>query len=164
MDKNTENIILGLHPLEITVLPYLKIYSDFDEIVKVSKLKDIEVMRAIQWLSNKELLKINEETKDVIFLDENGKKYAKEDLPEVRFLNAIEGETDIDSIIKKSKISQNEVSICIGELKKVFAVTITKDAKGRMIFSLTSNGEKLKKQKNHLNEFLKKSFPVDFSY
>lgn len=163
MEKETENIILGLHPLEIAILPHLKVNNDFNEVVLLSKLKDIEVMRAIQWLSNKGIATITEESKDVVVLDENGKKYAKTGLPEVRFLLAIEGETDIDTIIKHSKIEQSEVSICIGELKKVVAITVTKDAKGRMIFSLTSNGERLKKQKNHLNEFLKKKFPLDFS-
>lgn len=162
MDKDIENLILGLHPLEFTVLSHLKLCSLFDDLVLATKLKDIEVMRALQWLSNKGILTIEESSRQVIYLDENGKKYAKSDLPEHRFLLAIEGEMNIDEIIKKAKLDQSEISICIGELKKVCAITITKDVKGRMIFSLTSNGEKFKKQKSHLNEFLKQSFPVYF--
>ena len=48
-----------LHPLERKVLPYLSDECTFDEIVTKSKFKDIEVMRAIQWLENKKVLDLS---------------------------------------------------------------------------------------------------------
>ncbi|MFA6088772.1 MAG: phenylalanine--tRNA ligase subunit alpha [Candidatus Woesearchaeota archaeon] len=166
MDKQIEELVLGLHPLEIALLPHLRLNDDFDSLVSVSKLKDIEVMRAMQWLSNKGVLEIKEDLFETILLDLNGKKYSKSDLPEIRFLHSFhdEKEVDIDTIVKRGKLEQSEVNICIGELKKACAITITKDQKGRMIFSLTSQGERMLKVKNHLNDFLKREFPVKFDH
>ena len=56
-------LILKLHPFERTVLPVLVWEKDFPQIVAKSKLQEIEVMRALQWLENKGLLAISSETK-----------------------------------------------------------------------------------------------------
>ena len=44
-----------------------------------AKLKEIEVMRALQWLENKELLKIHTEKVKMVSLDIDGQRYKKED-------------------------------------------------------------------------------------
>lgn len=157
---NMEEIILGLHPLEIAILPHLKFNDDFDKLVEASKLKDIEVMRALSWLSTKGVLNVDETATEIIELDENGLKYVKDGLPEIRFLNALEGEMDVDTLVKRAKLEMGELNICIGTLKKQVAITVTKDASGKMIFSLTSHGENLKKKDSPLDSFLKKSFPI----
>ena len=98
-----EKLILKLHPFERVVLPVLKEEKDFPQIVKKSKLQEIEVMRALQWLENKELLKINSTTQKVISLDKNGLLYLKEGLPEKSFLNSLSDEfKGLNVITKKS--------------------------------------------------------------
>ena len=79
-------LISKLHPLERKVLPALKSATELAEIVKVSRMQEIEVMRALQWLENKEILKISTVSKKVVLLEKNGQKYQKEGLPEKKFL------------------------------------------------------------------------------
>ena len=69
------DIVKTLHPLERKVLPLLKDNINSVELTIKSKLKDVEVMRALQWLENKKVLKIKLEMKEIIHLGELGKKY-----------------------------------------------------------------------------------------
>ena len=55
----------SLNPFERKVLKVLDNFSSFYDIVKVTELKDVEVMRALQWLQNKNVIKIKEEQKEV---------------------------------------------------------------------------------------------------
>ena len=66
-----EKLILKLHSFERAVLPVLKEETDFQQIVKKSKLQEIEVMRALQWLENRGLyVDINgEETENGITIN-----------------------------------------------------------------------------------------------
>ena len=68
----TDELVNSLHPLERKVLPHLVKNSSFNDLVVASKLKDIEVMRALQWLENKEILKLHEDSKKIVSLDKNG--------------------------------------------------------------------------------------------
>ena len=70
-----DKIVNSLHPLERAVLPFISNAHSFADLVKASKLKDIEVMRALQWLQNKKLIELKEESKEVIELDDNGNRY-----------------------------------------------------------------------------------------
>src|SRR3989344_9184576 len=120
---DTEKLILKLHPFERTVLPVLQEEQNFHKVVKKSKLQEIEVMRALQWLENKELLSISSTIKKVISLDKNGVLYLKEGLPEKSFLNALSDEfKGLNVITKKSKLSREEINACIGLLRKKNAI------------------------------------------
>jgi len=56
-----EKIIESLHPLEIKVFPYINL-KNVNEIIKKTGLQEVEVTRALQWLENKNLLKLKKET------------------------------------------------------------------------------------------------------
>ena len=84
-----EDIIEKLHPLERKVLPLLDRLSSFDDIVVQSKLKDVEVMRALQWLQNKKIINIKEEVKEIVSLSKNGKAYLKKGLPDKTILKPL---------------------------------------------------------------------------
>ena len=148
---DAEDIITSLHPLERKVVPVLKNNKDFDAIVKKSGLKDVEVMRALQWLQNKDIIKIDEESFKVISLDKNGKSYAEKGLPERRFLEALENTASLEEISKKANLEKEEASVCIGLLKKKGAIELGDN----MQISLTDNGKKLK-----TNKFLEEKFIV----
>ena len=77
-----DKTIKTLHPLERKVLPILDKYTSLTDIEKETKLQEVEVMRALQWLQNKEILKIKGESKEVVNLDKNGKIYLRKGLPE----------------------------------------------------------------------------------
>ena len=79
---DSQKILETLSPMERNVLPFLKDGAELKEIVKLAKRKDVEVMRALQWLENKGILNIKSLSKDIINLGENGKIYEKKGLPD----------------------------------------------------------------------------------
>ena len=57
-----EKIIESLHPLERKVLPYIGL-KNINEIIKKTKLQEVEIIRALQWLENKNILKQKKRSK-----------------------------------------------------------------------------------------------------
>ena len=121
-----KKIISTLHPLERKVLPLLDKPRSFDYLVDKSGLQKVEVMRALQWLQNKKLIRINQKLQEQINLDENGKKYREKGLPEKTFLNAVKSKIALGALIRKTNLSKDEIGICLGVLKKNDAIKISK--------------------------------------
>lgn len=162
MDNALKTFIEGLHPLERKVLPHLAKLSAFDDIVEASGLKDVEVMRALQWLSNKHAVTVSEELKEVVELGDNGKDYLKNGLPEKRILESLPEDSFIDTntLFKKAHVKEEETNICIGLLKKNSTVLITKE--GNKLMLKKTPGAKFFLEKIAASEhFLKKHFPID---
>ena len=156
-----KKIVAKLDPLERKVLPVLNKTTDYQEIVKQSKLQDIEVMRALQWLENKTALELKTESKKVVNLDDNGKKYLKEGLPEKRFLKVLSDKfISLSTVEKKSKLSREELNACLGQLKRKVAIEIKKEGK-ELLVKLGSQGPKLLKEDTIEEKFLKKTFPIN---
>src|SRR3989338_779785 len=116
----------SLNPVERKVARALDNFTSFDEIMKSTGLKDIEVMRALQWLANKNVVKIKETPKEVVSLDENGLKYAKYGLPEKIFLEALDKPHSLAELGDKTKLSNEELTISLGVLKSKAAIDIKK--------------------------------------
>ena len=113
-----KNLAEMLHPLERTVLPVLKENIELKEIIAKIKLQDVEVMRALQWLENKGIIKIKSDAKEIINLDSNGISYLKNKLPERRFLEALTKELSLNEIKEKAKLNDEELSISLGIFKR----------------------------------------------
>ncbi|MBW2979970.1 phenylalanine--tRNA ligase subunit alpha [Candidatus Woesearchaeota archaeon] len=155
-----EKLINTLHPLERKVLPVLTKVNRLTEIAKETKLQEVEVMRALQWLQNKGVIKIKEDLKELVNLGANGKRYAKEGLPEKRFLEAVkEKELQITKIKEKAGLAKEEINICLGVLRSKVAINIKKDKE--LIASITEQGKKLLGKQSLEEQFLKKSFPIE---
>ncbi len=153
-------LIETLHPLERKVLPVLSKVKKLNEIISMTGLKEVEVMRALQWMQNKNIIKINEDLKEVVVLDKNGFKYTKEGLPEKRFLKTIkEKPLKADEIKKKGNLDAQEFNVCIGILKSKVAIDIKKDKD--MIISITEQGKRLLEKESLEEQFLKKQFPLE---
>lgn len=155
-----QTIIDKLHPLERKILPLTAKNSSVQGLIDNSGLKEIEVIRALQWLKNKQLIDIKEDSKEHIFLDKNGQVYSKSGLPERKFLESLNREMSIKEIEKASKLSKEEVSVSLGLLKKKNAINISKKGND-IIVSLTDVGRNLLKKESLEELFLKKSFPLD---
>ncbi len=155
------NIIAKLHPLERQVLPFLKETTNVYSLCKKTKLADVEVMRALQWLENKCILTTQTEKKKVIILEKNGVLYKKEGLPEKRFLKVLD-ETfkGLNVIIKKARLSKEEANACIGLLKKKNLIEINQD--NGLSVKITENGKKIAHQEWPEEQFLLHAFPKDF--
>ena len=155
-----ESMIAKLHPLERTVLPVLIKETELSAITKTSKLQEIEVMRALQWLENKKVLKINTEKKKVVTLDKNGVLYQKSGLPERKLLESLTNDfLELSKVAKKTKLSTEEINACIGVLKRKLAIDIKKDKE--LMLKLGPQGAKLIKEGSFEEQFLKKDFPLD---
>src|SRR3989344_6253705 len=138
---DTQKIALSLTLNERKLLKNLKEKKDFHELVSETRLKEIEVLRAIQWLQNKTLVETKEDIKESIALDKNGEIYAKKGLPEKLFLNAIkEKELSLENISKSANLEKDEASACIGILKAKQAINM-KDGK----ISITKEGTNILK-------------------
>ncbi|MBI2135050.1 phenylalanine--tRNA ligase subunit alpha [Candidatus Woesearchaeota archaeon] len=153
-----EKTIATLHPLERKVLPILKTENSFEKISEKAKLQKVEVMRALQWLQNKKLARIDKKLQEQIVLDENGLRYREKGLPERSFLQAIKDKASLDEIKKKANLSNEEMGICLGILKGKAALEIQK-GKGIEI-SITDNGKKLIEKGFIEEKLLKKDFPI----
>ena len=144
----------SLHPLERKVLPYLK-HKNFSDMTKISKLKDVEVIRALQWLENKKAIKINTTKKQVISLGKNGKYYLKHGLPENKFLKSLEkNNLNLDEIKNQTGLSVPEVNVSLGLLRKKTAIVF-----GNKI-SISEHGKKLLSKESPEEKFLK-SLPIE---
>ncbi len=155
------SLISKLHPLERTVLPILKNHTELSAIINASKLQEIEVMRALQWLENKKVLEIKTEKNKIVILDKNGLAYQKQGLPEKKFLQALNDKyQNLSEISNKTKLNNQELNACIGLLKRKVAIDIQKEKE--LQIRLASQGNKLLQEGFLEEKFLAKQFPLDY--
>ncbi|MFH1399297.1 MAG: phenylalanine--tRNA ligase subunit alpha [Candidatus Woesearchaeota archaeon] len=122
---DVENQIKKLHSLERQVLPLISICNSFGELVKISKLQEVEVMRALQWLQNKAIVTMEQSKQSYVHLDVNGEKYASFGLPERQLFSLIEEHSaSLKELEKKAGLSREEFSIALGTLRKKAAISI----------------------------------------
>jgi len=156
-----EDTAASLHPLERKVLPLIASHSDFQELIEASKLKDVEVMRALQWLQNKKLIVMHQTLKELVMLDTNGIKYAKQGLPESKFLASIAGKEPLSQIGKKTGLNEKELQISMGILRGKNAITISKEKE--IMIAVSHEGHALLKKGLDEDSFLRMQFPFSGS-
>ncbi len=153
-----KKLVNTLHPLEREVLPVLDKYGSLQEIINITGLKEVEVMRALQWLQNKKIIKIKEDLREIINLDANGKKYLKEGLPEKKLLESIRRrELSINQVKKDANLTKEELNIGLGVLRDKATIFITKDKKLKIL----EQGKLLLERGLPEERFLKKNFPIE---
>lgn len=155
-----QTIIDKLHPLERKILPLTAKNDSISALTGNSGLKEVEVTRALQWLKNKQLIDIKEDSKELISLDKNGQLYSKSGLPERKFLESLNREMSIKEIEKSSRLNKEEVSVSLGLLKKKNAINISKKGNDVLV-SLTDIGRNTLKKESLEESFLKKIFPIN---
>lgn len=153
MASDDENRILeSLTDYERKILPLLGKPISFEDIVSATELKEIEAMRGIQWLDNKHLVKIEKTVDEEVTLDSNGKRYAKQGLPERKMLEALSrSDLTIKDVMSKTGLDKEELNASIGMLKKKAAITLNKG-----LISITDLGKKLLSKKAPEEIFIEK--------
>ena len=154
---NIKKLAESLNPVERKVIKVLDNFSSFHDIMKVTGLKEVEVARALQWLQNKSLVKTSEGLKEVVSLDENGRKYLKDGLPERKFLESLENPRTIAEISEKTGLISEEIAVSLGVLKSKAAIEIEKGKE--LVVSITDNGKHLLKKGFPEEQFLREDFP-----
>jgi len=154
-----KKLIDKLHPYERTVLQHLATTVSFDDLVKATRLKDVEVMRGLQWLANKKIIILKEELKEVAELDKNGRHYLEKGLPEKKFLQSLIKEPKTLEQLKEV-LNKNELNVALGLLKSKAAIEISKKA-GKTQIKITPAGKTFLQKESLEEQFLKKHFPVE---
>ena len=139
-----------LHPLERRVLPYLNLKS-VSEIMDKCGMDEVEVIRALQWLENKNIVNVNVGIKEIIHLGNHGEEYAKDGLPERRFLETLSDELTLDHVKERANLDSDEFSVSLGLLKKEKVIEFDKGKVRR-----TGRWNEYLKEIKKKEEFLKK--------
>ena len=149
-----------LHPFERKVLPLISGSTRLSEIK--TGLKDVEVMRALEWLENKGLIKTEKTVQKLIILDYNGQMYKKKGLPERRVLSELKDESlSLNAVKKAAQLDSEELNAAIGALRRVHAITINKDKEGILI-QITEQGKALLKKITSEENLIAGNFPQSF--
>ena len=115
---NIEHTLRTLHQYERKLLQYIKQQTSFEEL-KQSGLEDVEIKRALQWLSNKGLVTVDRIVYETIELSEKGVNYKQNGLPQTRFMNCLTNDwKSMSSVSQETGMTQNELFSCIGPLKR----------------------------------------------
>ncbi len=104
------------HPLERAVLPHLQDEGAVEELQDATGLDRVEVVRALQWLSNKDLVSIEDVEEHVV---QQGKNFT-ETLPEHELYDRLRSEERVPI----SSLERPEEKASIGRLKKRGTATV----------------------------------------
>ncbi|MFW6225782.1 MAG: hypothetical protein ACOC3V_02335, partial [bacterium] len=157
MVKNINKLIESLNPHERKIIPLLN-ESNINNICKKSNLDKVSVLRALEYLSNKNIINLSYEEKKIISLGRNGALYKTKGLPERRLLNLLADKKIISlkDAVNQSKLSETEFKVSIGVLKKKALIEL----KNKKIF-LNANIEEISKKM--LEESFIESLPLELS-
>lgn len=149
---DVKKLIETLTPWERKILPLLSRHKTPSDIAKASGLPEIQVMRALQWLQNKGVIKLDMEVRQSVELAKNGYDYLNKGLPEKRLLAALKSRPlMLDELAKKAGLERQELNVSLGLLKKKAAIIFDK---GKL--SITDHGKKLLSKETLEEKFLKK--------
>jgi len=147
---------MELHEYEVRLLPLLLKSQEFTQIVTLAKdvgLEEIQVRRAQQWLSNKDLITVKKETFEAFDLTKQGTLYAKEGTPELRVLLTLKKNKTMSRSELLKSISPQEFGAALGRLKKANAVEVTQDKE--VVVSATKAIDNAIKQEESVVKLLK---------
>ncbi len=142
---DTQKIIESLSPHEIKILPYLN--EDVKQISVKSNLDMTSVLRALEFLEKKNLVRIFHDKKKIVELGVNGIHYKKNGLPERKLLNLLREKRIVlfEDGRKQSGLSDDEFKAALGVLKRKQMIELKN---GRIFLSVN-------------NEFVSKKFPEE---
>jgi phenylalanyl-tRNA synthetase alpha chain len=149
-------IVESLSPNEVKILPYLA-EKNIADICKRSNLDKVSVLRALEYLQNKGLVKISYEKRKIVDLGINGLLYKKKGLPERRLLNLLFKKKiiDLSGGAKLSGLSDNEFKASLGALKQKAMIELKR---GKIIF----NSDSKEISKKSLEELFIESLPLAY--
>jgi phenylalanyl-tRNA synthetase alpha chain len=153
MDKN--KLIESLSPNEKRILPHLG--EKINEICKKSNLDKTSVIRALEYLQNKDIVRINYTKSQTVELNINGALYLKKGLPERRLLHILTEKhiIPLKEAQQESKLSDDEFKASLGALKKKALIELKN---GKIIL----NANKSEITKKTLEEQFLENLPADY--
>lgn len=152
-----QKIIESLSPNETKILPHLA-ENNINEICKKANLDKISVVRSLEYLQNKNIVKLSLEKKKILEIGVNGALYKKKGLPERRLLNLLNEKRIIplEEAKKTSSLSDDEFKASLGALKKKELIELKNK---KIIF----NANKEEISRKSIEESLIESLPLEYS-
>jgi len=154
--EQEEKIIESLNPDERAILPHIG-EKDLKIICSKTGFDETKALRALQFLSNKNIVKVSSTQTKIIDLGDNGVVYLKNGLPERRLLTLVSEKQSIplQQAQKEAKLSDNEFKAALGALKKKALIDLKQ---GNIVFTAKAS-EIVKKT---LEEQFIESLPLPF--
>jgi len=154
--EKMNNLLDQLSLIERKVVPYLNL--GLKDIKEKSGLDEISVSRALKFLENKGILKLNSNVTTIVDLGVNGIYYKKNNLPERRLLILLEKHNHItlDEAAKLSKLTDNEFKVSLGVLKSKALINLNNG-------KLSLNASKEEMSKKSLEEQFLEVLPVELA-
>ena len=152
---NNQKIIESLSPNEKKILPHLG--DKLSDICKKSNLDNTSVIRSLEYLQNKGIVKLSYIKSKIVELDVNGALYLKKGLPERRLLHILNEKhiIPLQDAQKESGLSDDEFKASIGALKKKALIDLKN---GKIIL----NASKAEISKKTLEEQFLELLPTDY--
>jgi len=127
-EKEIDELISSLSPIERAIVPFLE-SKNVSAIASQSKLDESSVKRALEFLANKEIIKLEIKARKQVVLGNNGIIYLKQELPERRLLNVLTEEKILTfkDAKKKAELSEHELAVALGVLKGKSVAEVSKD-------------------------------------
>ncbi len=136
---DTKKLIESLSPIEIKILPYIE-EKEIDEICKKSGLDKVSVLRALEYLQSKNVVKLFQKKEKIIEFGLNGALYRKKGLPERRLLNVLKEKRILDfETSKEHGLSDEELKASIGVLKRKNMIDLKNK---KIILKIAETGKK----------------------
>ncbi|MEK6819750.1 MAG: phenylalanine--tRNA ligase subunit alpha [Nanoarchaeota archaeon] len=151
-----QKIMDSLSPNEVKILPYVN--DDINEICLKSHLDKISVLRALEFLEKKNIVKLSYDKGKIIELGVNGALYRKRGLPERRLLDFLKEKRIalFQEAGKLAGLSEDEFKAAIGVLKRKTMIELKNN---RII--LNANNHDISKKLPE--EIFLESLPLDFN-
>lgn len=130
-----------LHPQEIKLMKALPKNGERISTDNIRIFDSVTAERVAYWLSQKELVKIDEETKTLLKLTDEGRIVLENGFIEKSLLKNIpeSGRIDLETLISKGIIKKNQVNIALAWLKKRGWAIFEKGERG-LIITATEKG------------------------
>jgi phenylalanyl-tRNA synthetase alpha chain len=155
-NENIQKLIESLSPNEKAIIPHLN-EETMEKIHEKSEIDKTSILRSLEFLSNKNIIKITIKQEKSIELGINGLLYVKQGLPERRLAKIVSEKHSIsikDAKIQ-SKLNPNEFTAALGVLKNKALISLIN---GNIILQ----GKKENLTKTTLEENLLHSLPKNF--
>ena len=152
-----KKLIESLSPNERKILPHIE-EKNIQEICKKSNLDKTSVLRSLEYLQNKNLVKLSQEKKKMVEIGVNGALYRKKGLPERRLLYLLNQKRIIPlaNAQNLSKLSGDEFKASIGALKRKALIELKNE---KIILS----GKKEEVSKKSLEETFLEALPLEYA-
>ena len=155
MSDKLQELVESLSPLERQILPFIQ--EDLDNIIRRTGLDRTSVLRALEFLSAKNVIKLTITKNKIIDLGDNGVHYKKKGLPERQLIYILEkGDLELKDALRQSRLSENEFKAALGALKKKAMIEIKN---GKVMLS----GNRAEITKKTLEEQFIESLPMEYN-